>query len=232
MMKLSVIIPVYNEKGTIKKIIDRVKKVQLKNISKEIIVVDDYSQDTTRRILKNIKGDSLKILFHKKNMGKGAAIKTGLKNSTGSIIIIQDADLEYNPNEYENLLSPILKNKAEVVYGSRLYVIRKNIKNMYKLHYIGNLFLTLLTNLLYGAKITDMETGYKVFRREVIKGINLKANHFDFEPEVTAKVLKKGYKIYEVPISFVARKFDEGKKITWVDGVKAVYYLLKYRFFD
>ena len=165
-------------------------------------------------------------------MGKGAAIKTGLKNSTGDIILIQDADLEYNPAEYKKLLNPIIENKAKVVYGSRLEAIRKNIKNMYRLHYIGNLFLTIITNLLYGAKITDMETGYKVFKGDVIKDINLRANRFDFEPEITAKIIKKGYKIYEVPIRFIGRKFDEGKKITWVDGIKAVYYLIKYRFVD
>ena len=232
MVKLSVIIPTYNEEKTIKKIIDKVKKVKLKNISKEIIVIDDCSKDSTRSILKSINNGSLKILFHKKNMGKGAAIKTGLKDSTGDIILIQDADLEYNPDEYEKLLKPIIEDKAKVVYGSRLNAIRKNIKNMYKFHYIGNLFLTLITNLLYGAKITDMETGYKVFRREVIKGINIKARRFDFEPEITAKIIKSGYKIHEVPISFIGRKFEEGKKITWIDGIKAVYYLIKYRFAD
>jgi len=232
MIKLSVIIPVYNEEKTIRKVIDKVKKVKLKNISKEIVVVDDCSKDNTKNILKNINDISLKILFHKKNVGKGSAIKTGLKSSTGDIILIQDADLEYNPDEYEKLLKPIIEDKAKVVYGSRLDAIRKNIKNMYKLHYIGNLFLTLITNLLYGAKITDMETGYKVFRREVIKDINLKANRFDFEPEITAKILKKGYKIHEVSISFVGRKFKEGKKITWRDGIKAAYYLIKYRFVD
>ena len=232
MLKLSVIIPVYNEVKTIKRIIGKVKKVKLKKISKEIIVVDDCSNDGTKDILKNLNDNTLKILSHKINMGKGAAIKTGLKNSTGDIILIQDADLEYNPNEYEKLLKPIIEGKAKVVYGSRLEVIRKNIKKMYKLHYIGNLFLTLMTNLLYGAKITDMETGYKVFRREVIKDITIRAKRFDFEPEITAKIIKNGYKIYEVPISFVGRKFDEGKKITWIDGIKSIYYLIKYRFVD
>lgn len=232
MEKLSVIMPVYNEEKTIKAVIEKVKKAKLKNISKEIIVVDDCSKDSTGKILKGINNTSLKIFFHNKNMGKGAAIRTGLKNSTGGIILIQDADLEYSPSEYGKLLKPIIEGSAKVVYGSRLEAIRKNKKNMYKLHYFGNLFLTLLTNLLYGTRITDMETGYKVFRREVIKGINLKAKRFDFEPEVTAKILKKGYKIHEVPVNFVGRKFDEGKKITWRDGVKAVYYLLKYKFFD
>ena len=135
-------------------------------------------------------------------------------------------------NDYGKLLKPIIGKKAKVVYGSRLNALRKDMKNIYKLHYMGNLFLTFMTNLLYGAKITDMETGYKVFRKEVIKGIRLRANRFDFEPEITSKILKKGYKIYEVPISFAGRKFEEGKKITWLDGIKAAYYLLKYRFFD
>ena len=232
MLKLSIIIPAYNEEKTIKKIIDRVKKIQLKNISKEIIIVDDFSNDNTRTILKKIKEKSINILYHGKNMGKGAAIRTGLQNSTGDIILIQDADLEYDPNDYSKLLNPIINNKANVVYGSRVNAIRKNIKKMYKLHYIGNLFLTSMTNLLYGVKITDMETCYKVFRREVIKHINIRANRFEFEPEITAKILKKGYKIFEVPISFAGRKFNEGKKITWKDGLKAAYYLLKYRFFD
>ena len=232
MIKLSVIIPVYNEEKTIGEVIEKVKKVKINNVEKEIVIVDDCSKDNTRNILKNIKDKSLKIFYHEKNMGKGAAIKTCLKNATGDIILIQDADLEYNPHEYEKLLKPIIKNKAEVVYGSRLESIRKNIKNMYKVHYIGNLFLTLMTNLLYKAEITDMETGYKVFRIKVIQGLNLKAKRFDFEPEITAKILKKGYKIHEVPISFAGRKFKEGKKITWKDGIKAAYYLVKYRFFD
>ncbi|MBI2559286.1 glycosyltransferase family 2 protein [Candidatus Woesearchaeota archaeon] len=231
-MKLSVIIPVYNEENTITKVISKVKNIRLKGISKEIIVIDDLSADRTRGILEKMKDKQVKILYHKKNIGKGAAIRTGLQNAAGDIILIQDADLEYDPKEYEKLLNPILSGNAKVVYGSRLNSIRKNMKNMYKLHYIGNLFLTFMTNLLYGVKITDMETGYKVFRKEVIDGINLKAKRFDFEPEITAKILKRGYKIFEVPISFAGRKFDEGKKITWKDGVQAAYYLLKYRFFD
>ncbi len=230
-MKLSVIIPVYNEDNTILEVIKRVKEAKT-GCAKEIIIVDDFSTDKTISILKKLKDKSIMVFHHKKNMGKGAAIRTGLKNSSGNIILIQDADLEYSPEEYKRLLKPIIENKAKVVYGSRLVAIRKNLKNMYKLHYLGNLFLTLITNLLYGVRITDMETGYKVFKREVIKNINLRANRFEFEPEVTAKILKKGYKIHEVPISFAGRKFDEGKKITWIDGVKAVYYLIKYRFTD
>ena len=232
MLKLSIIIPAYNEERTILKVIKEVKKAELNNITKEIIVVDDCSTDSTRDVLKKLKDTPIKIFYHKKNMGKGAAIRTGLQNCTGDIILIQDADLEYNPNEYKKLLKPIIDNKAKVVYGSRFEAIRKNLKNMYKLHYIGNLFLTVMTNLLYGAKITDMETGYKIFKREVIQDINIKANRFDFEPEITAKILKKGYKIYEIPISFIGRKFDEGKKITWLDGIKAAYCLVKYKLFD
>ncbi len=232
MQKLSVIIPVFNEENTIKKIIDKVKNVKLIGVSKEIIIVDDCSKDDTKKILKNMDDKSLKIFYHKKNMGKGAAIRTGLKNSTGKIILIQDADLEYDPKEYPKLLGPILKGQTKVVYGSRLESIRENIKEMYKLHYIGNVLLTFMTNLLFNAKITDMETCYKVFKKEAIQNIKLNANRFDFEPEITAKILKKGYKIFEVPISFSGRKFDEGKKITWVDGIKAVFYLFKYRFID
>lgn len=231
-MKLSIIMPVYNEKATILKIIEKVKKAKTLDFTKEIIVVDDFSKDGTREILKKIKDKRLKLIYHEKNKGKGSAIRTGLRQATGDIILIQDADLEYDPNDYEKLLKPIVENKTKVVYGSRFEVIRKNLSKMYKLHYIGNLFLTFLTNILYGVKITDMETCYKVFRKEVLNGINLKATRFDFEPEITAKLLKKGYKIHEVPINFYGRKFDEGKKITWVDGIKAVYYLVKYRIMD
>ena len=231
-MKLSIIIPAFNERKTILKVINKVKKVKLNNVKKEIIIIDDFSKDNTKEILTKLKNKNIKIFFHQKNQGKGAAIRTGLKHATGDVILIQDADLEYNPEEYPRLLKPIIENKTKVVYGSRLEAIRKNLKNMYKLHYIGNLFLTIMTNILYGTKITDMETGYKVFRKEVIKGMKLRAKRFDFEPEITAKILKKGYKIKEVPIDFVGRKFKEGKKITWRDGIKALYYLVKYRFVD
>lgn len=231
-MKLSIIIPVYNEEKNILKVINKVKKVRLKNITKDIVIVDDFSADGTRKILEELKDKSLKIFFHQKNRGKGAAIRTALKHITGDIILIQDADLEYNPEEYPKLLKPIIENKTKVVYGSRLEAIKQNLENMYKIHYLGNVVLTLITNILYGTKITDMETCYKVFKREVIRNIKLKAKRFDFEPEITAKILKKGYKIIEIPISFVGRRFDEGKKITWRDGIKALYYLVKYRFVD
>lgn len=231
-MKLSIIIPAYNEEKSILEVINRVKKVNLKNVKKEMIIVDDFSTDNTKKFLTRLKDKNIKIFFHQKNHGKGAVIRTALKHATGDIILIQDADLEYNPAEYERLLKPIMENKTKVVYGSRIESIRRNFKKMYKLHYFGNLFLTILTNMLYGSKITDMETGYKVFRKEVIKDMKLRAKRFDFEPEITAKILKKGYKITEIPINFVGRKFDEGKKITWRDGIKALFYLVKYRFTD
>ena len=230
-MKLSVVIPVYNEKKTILEIIKSIKNVKLNKILKEIVIVDDFSSDGTRDILKSIKDKSIKIIYHKKNYGKGMALRTGFDYSAGNIIIIQDADLEYDPSEYPKLISPILKGE-NVVYGTRLAYIKRNVTNMNLLHYAGNKLLTFVTNLLYGSKITDMETGYKVFKKDVLKNINLRARRFDFEPEITAKILKNGYKIYEVPISFKARDFSEGKKITWMDGIYALVCLIKYRFVD
>ena len=229
-MKLSVIVPVYNEEKTILEILDKVEKVDLGDIKKEIIVVDDCSRDRTREVLKTIKNKKVKIFYHEKNQGKGSSIRTGLNHVTGDIVIIQDADLEYNPQNIAFLLQPILNQETKVVYGSRLL---GSHKDMYFLHYVGNYILTLITNLLYGSNITDMETGYKVMDASVIRNIKLKARRFDFEPEITAKILKKGYKIKEIPINFTnPRKFSEGKKITWRDGIKAIYYLLKYRFFN
>ena len=229
-MKLSIIIPVYNEEKTILGVIERAKRVRL-SVSKEIIVVDDHSIDNTSSILKKNEDSNVKVLRHKKNYGKGMAVRTALNHATGDIILIQDADLEYSPEEYPKLIGPIL-NGAYVVYGTRLGYIKKNVKDMYWLHYFGNKLLTLLTKIIYGSNITDMETGYKVFRKEVLSGIKLRARRFDFEPEITAKILKKGYSIVDVPISFNARKFEEGKKITWKDGIIALVCLIKYRFVD
>lgn len=224
--KLSIIMPVYNEKETINKILERVKET---NFEKEIIVVDDFSTDGTREILMAQTDNNIKVFYHSKNMGKGAAIKTGLQYVTGEIVIIQDADLEYDPEDYPHLIKPIIKNKASVVYGSRF---TGEHKNMFFWHYIGNKFLTLVTNVLYDTTLSDMETCYKAFKTEVIKGIKLRSNRFDFEPEITAKVLKQGHRIYEVPISYSGRERDEGKKITWRDGITALYCLIKYRFMD
>jgi len=225
---LSIIIPVYNEEKTILQIIRKVQNVKLP-VKKELIIVDDGSKDRTVEILRKIKGKGIRIFYHNANQGKGAAIRTGLKEAKGTILTIQDADLEYDPNDYKALLEPILKENKKVVYGSRL---KGHTKYMYLHHYLGNWALTLMTNTLYGSMLTDMETCYKVFRREVIEGMKLKAKRFDFEPEITAKILKRGYKIVEVPIRFHARKFEEGKKINWKDGAKAAYYLVKYRIMD
>ncbi len=229
MQKLSIIIPVYNEEKTLSEVIAKVLSVRLGRVRKEIVIVDDASTDKTHSILAAIAQPTIKIAYHHKNKGKGAAIRTGLAKSTGDIIIIQDADLEYSPDDYAKILEPILQNKCAVVYGSRIDAIKRDFKNMYYLHYFGNRFLAFCTNLLYGSRLTDMETCYKAFRREVLAGVKLSARRFEIEPEITAKILKRGYTIYEVPISFKGRKFHEGKKITWKDGLWALYYLLKYK---
>ncbi len=223
-MKLSVVIPVYNEARTIRQILDKVDSVDI-GIEKEIVLVDDGSTDGTREILKELKGYN--IIFHEVNKGKGAAVRTGIENSKGDIIIIQDADLEYDPNDYAKLLKPILNGDTKVVYGSRF--LGKEPTEILS-HYVGNKMLTFITNLLYNSKITDMETCYKVFRKEILNGITLKSNRFEFEPEITSKILKKGYKIMEIPITYKVRGYDEGKKITILDGVSALYYIIKYRF--
>lgn len=222
---VSIIIPAYNEKNTILNILDLIKKNPLK---KEIIVVDDCSKDGTTDILKNIKDNEIKVFFHEKNQGKGAALKTGLKFATGDIIIIQDADMEYNPLEYEKLIEPILNNKAEVVYGSRYLDGTNNV--FLSKYYVGVKLLNYLVKLLYGTNITDEATCYKVFKSDVLKKINLKCKRFEFCPEVTAKVLKQKYKIIEVPIKFWPRSVEEGKKIKIKDGIIAIWTLIKYRF--
>ena len=228
-MKLTIIIPAYNEEKTIKEVIRQVKNVNIGPITKEIIVVDDGSKDNTRKILSKIKDKNIKIIYHQKNAGKGAAIRTGIQKATGDIIMVQDADLEYSVDDYPKLLKPILDGKADVVYGTRF---SGKHQPRYQLYYIGNKGLTVITNILFFSNISDMETCYKVFKSKVIKSIPLRARRFDFEPEITAKVLKRRVRLVEVPILYHCRAFSEGKKITWKDGVKAVWYLLKYRFSD
>jgi glycosyltransferase involved in cell wall biosynthesis len=228
-MKLTIIVPVYNERNTIKEILRRVRAVDLGEIAKEIIVVDDGSTDGSADILKLEADSTIKVLHHPKNKGKGAAVRTGLEQMTGDFMVIQDADLEYDPEDYRALLAPMLKKKAEVVYGSRF---TGEHRDMLFWHMLGNKMLSLMTNILYNTTISDMETCYKMFWRGALEGITIKSNGFDFEPEITAKMLKKKIRVYEVPISYAGREYSEGKKITWKDGLLAVWTLLKYRFVD
>lgn len=226
-MKLSIIVPVYNERATVAEIIDRVLRVP---VEKEIIIVDDGSTDGTAEALAPLAGrEGITLLSHGGNRGKGAAIRTGLAAATGDYVLVQDADLEYDPDDYQRLLDPVRKGKATIVYGSRFTGERRN---MFFHHWVGNRFLTLVTNLLYNSTLSDMETCYKLFRRDIICSLPLRANRFEFEPEVTAKVLKRGHRIYEVPVSYAGREFAEGKKITWRDGFGALWTLIKYRFVD
>lgn len=230
--KLTILIPVYNEVKLLEEILLKVESVNIGSIEKEIILVDDGSTDGTRDLLKKIQQSKpYKIYYHAKNMGKGAALRTGLTYATGDIILIQDADLEYDPSEYSKLIQPIIDSQTDIVYGSRL-ANKENTKGFSMLHYLGNKFLTLATNILYGANITDMETCYKVFRYDVIKNMQIKSNKFDFEPEISAKILKRKHKIIEIPITYKGRAFEEGKKITWRDGIDALWTLFVYRFVD
>jgi dolichol-phosphate mannosyltransferase len=232
MKTLSIIVPVFNEEKTISGILNILCSINL-GVKKEIIIVDDGSKDNSRKVIEKYlkeKKKSEKIKFNfisKTNGGKGSAIKKGFEIATGDIITIQDADLEYDPNDFKRLIKPIIENKVSVVYGSRY--LNKQEKG-YKLAYIANQFLTFLTKVIYNSKITDMETCYKVFKKEIVKNLDLQANHFDMEPEITAKILKKGLRIKEMPISYKPRTVDEGKKINWKDGVQAVYTLLYWKF--
>ena len=228
-MQVSVIIPCFNEKDTISQIIEKVENSAV--LLKEIIIVDDLSTDGTREILKKINNPIIKIFFHAKNQGKGASLRTGFSKVNGDICIIQDADLEYDPSEYPKLIKPIIDNKADVVFGSRFKGGGAH-RVVYFWHRIGNGFLTLLSNLLTDINLSDMETCYKVFRKEVIQSIKIKENRFGFEPEITAKVAKKKFRIYEVGISYYGRTYSEGKKITWKDGIIAIYCIIKYNLFD
>ncbi len=225
---LSVIVPVFNERSTVAEIVRRMRSVELP-VEREIVVVDDGSDDGTAAVLTQLRDSTVRVVAHPQNRGKGAAIRTGLESATGDLVLVQDADLEYDPEDWPRLLAPVLKGRARVVYGSRFTGERRN---MLFLHWVGNRFLSLITNVLYNSTLSDMETCYKLFDRRVLDGIQLQADRFDFEPEFTAKVLRRGIRIYEVPISYAGRELSEGKKITWQDGVTALWTLVKYRFVD
>lgn len=228
--RLSILIPVYNEVRTVGEIIRRIRAVELP-YERELIVVDDGSTDGTREFLEDeaARSHDLVLLCHRENRGKGAAIRTALAVASGDVLIIQDADLEYDPRDYPRLLRPILEGRSQVVYGSRFL---GEHKAMYFWHWIGNRFLTLLTNMLYDTTLTDMETGYKVFTAEVARSLHLRSDRWGFDPEITAKILKRGYRIYEVPISYNGREYWEGKKISWRDGLTVLRTLIRYRLFD
>ncbi len=230
MTKLSIIVPVYNEVNSLKALISQIEDVDFCGCEKEIILVDDFSTDGSRDIIKELENKYC-VLFHEKNLGKGAAIRTAIQKATGDIIVIQDADLEYSPKDYNNLLPLILENKADVVYGSR-FLNSENNKNFMLKNLIGNKVLTIMFNVLFFSKITDMETCYKAFKKDFIKSVTIKSDRFDFEPEITAKVLKKKARLKEVPISYSGRGHDEGKKIGWKDGIQAIKALVKFRFVD
>ena len=230
-MKLSIIIPCYNEIYTLEKILNKIKKLSINKI--EVILVDDFSNDGTREIIHNkIKNKKLvdKILYHDTNLGKGAAIRTGIKVATGEIIIIQDADLEYDPIEYRKLIKPIIDKKADVVYGSR-FLGESGHRVLYFWNRVANAILTMLSNIFTNINLTDMEAGYKVFKADIIKNIEIEENRFGFEPEITAKISKLKCKIYEVGISYHGRTYDEGKKIGWQDAFKAIFCIFKYNIF-
>jgi glycosyltransferase involved in cell wall biosynthesis len=225
---LSVIVPVFNERNTVAEIIRRMRAVKLPDgLTLEVVVVNDGSSDGTDKILDALQDSTVRVVNHRANAGKGVAIQTGLETVRGDLVLVQDADLEYDPDDWPRLLDPILKGKAQIVYGSRFTGERKN---MFPSHWLGNRFLTLVTNILYRSTLSDMETCYKLFDRKVLAGISIRSQRFDFEPEITAKVLRRGYRIYEVPISYAGREISEGKKISWRDGVGAIVALVRYRF--
>ena len=226
---LSIVIPVYNEEKTLREVVERVASVELP-LSREIILVDDASRDGSRAIIESLERDGVRAFFHTVNQGKGAALRTGFAQARGEIVLIQDADLEYDPHEYPKLLAPILAGKADVVYGSR-FVGSEAHRVLYFWHMVGNRFLTLLSNMLTNLNLTDMETCYKVFRRQVLSNIVIREDRFGFEPEITAKIAKERVRIYEVGISYSGRTYQEGKKIGWRDGLRALYCIVRYRFF-
>ena len=228
MKKVTILIPVYNEVNTLKQLLKKVEHANFCGLEKEILLIDDCSTDGTKELYGDLP---YKVLYHDYNQGKGAALRTGFLEATGDIIVIQDADLEYDPADYDPLIKLILEGHADVCYGSRLSGGKPSRSFMFT-HLLGNKFLSLLTNILYGSTLTDMETCYKAFRADFIKDITIKSNRFDFEPEITAKVLKKGARLYELPVSYYGRDINEGKKITWRDGIFAIIALIKYRFTD
>lgn len=230
MNKISIVVPVYNEINTIDKILEKLENTDFCSLEKEIILVDDMSTDGSREKLQNLE-NKYKVFYHDVNRGKGAAIRTAMQNISGDIMVIQDADLEYDPKDYKDLIQLIIDDKADVVYGSRLTGAKPSRSFMFT-HWLGNKVLTLTTNILYGATLTDMETCYKAFRSSFLEGISIKSDRFDFEPEITAKVLKKRARLYELPISYYGREYSEGKKITWKDGIHALVALVKFRFMD
>ena len=226
MLKLSIVIPIYNEQETLETLISKVNAV---DYDKEILLIDDFSTDGTREILKKYENkEGFQVLYHNHNQGKGAALRTGFFNVSGDIIIIQDADLEYNPMDYGTLIEPILDGRADVVYGSRFLGGPHRV--LFFWHSIGNMVLTTFSNMLTNVNLTDMETGYKVFTKKVNDTLTFKCDRFGFEPEFTAKVAKNNFRIYEVPISYNGRDYSEGKKITWKDGVAAIWYIIKFKF--
>ncbi len=229
-MKVSVVIPVYNEASTIEKLVGRV--IDAWPAEKEIVLVDDFSNDGSRELLNKLgdSHDQIKVFYHDRNKGKGAALRTGFSSVSGDIVIIQDGDLEYDPKEYAMLLEPILDGRADVVYGSRFLGGPHRV--LFFWHYVGNKFLTLLSNTLTNLNLTDMETCYKAFKKSVIDQVSIKSDRFGFEPEFTAKVARNDFRIYEVPISYSGRTYSEGKKITWKDGFRAIFTILWYRVFD
>jgi len=229
--KISIIIPVFNEINTLKQILEKVENTEFCSLEKEIILVDDGSDDGTAELLKKDFEKKHKVFFHAKNTGKGAAIRTALFYATGDIIIIQDADLEYNPSDYNNLIKLIINDEVDVAYGSR-FLDPESRKRFGFLQFLGNKFLTVFTNILFGVGLTDMETCYKAFRADIIKNISIKSDKFDFEPEITAKILKLKYRLREIPISYNGRNYTEGKKIGWKDGFIAIKALIRYKFFD
>jgi glycosyltransferase involved in cell wall biosynthesis len=229
-MKLSIVIPVFNEEPTLSEI---VKRVQATPYNKELIIVDDASKDRSREIILELaqEYENIRTFFHDRNQGKGAALRTGFSQVTGDVVLIQDADLEYNPIDYPELLKPIERGVADVVYGSRLVGAAPH-RVLFFWHYVGNKMVTTLSNMFTNLNLTDMETCYKVFKAEVLKDIKIKSDRFGVEPELTAKIARKGCRVYEVPISYDGRDYSEGKKITWRDGIAAIYYIIRFRYWD